>query len=190
MEYIKTDIEGVVIIEPEVHGDGRGYFAEIFSEREFAEKVFPVRFVQENESQSRYGVVRALHYQLPPSAQGKLVRVVSGAVLDVAVDIRHGSPTFGRYVACRLDDRTRRQMFIPRGFAHGFLCLTEQATVVYKCDNYYSPAHEGGIIWNDPQIGIEWGIGAEDAVLSEKDRRHRTLSEAPLFDYSEKLYRG
>ncbi|MDE6778039.1 MAG: dTDP-4-dehydrorhamnose 3,5-epimerase, partial [Alistipes sp.] len=155
MEVIKTDIEGVVIIEPRVFGDERGYFFESYSQREFDEKVRPVRFVQDNESKSKFGVLRGLHFQLGKHAQSKLVRVVEGTVLDVAVDIRRGSPTFGRYVAVELSAENHRQLFIPRGFAHGFSVLSPAAVFQYKCDNPYAPHAEGAIAWNDPAIGID-----------------------------------
>ena len=189
MEIIKSDIEGVVIIEPRIFEDSRGYFFESFSEREFVEKVCNTRFVQDNESKSSYGVVRGLHFQLPPHAQSKLVRVVEGAVLDIAVDIRRGSPTFGKYVAVELSAENHRQLFIPRGFAHGFAVLSETAVFQYKCDNYYAPQSEGAIAWNDAEIGIDWRIPADKVILSAKDMAHPTLTECnTLFDYNEKLY--
>lgn len=189
MEIIKSDIEGVVIIEPRIFEDSRGYFFESFSEREFVEKVCNTRFVQDNESKSSYGVVRGLHFQLPPHAQSKLVRVVEGAVLDIAVDIRRGSPTFGKYVAVELSAENHRQLFIPRGFAHGFAVLSETAVFQYKCDNYYAPQSEGAIAWNDAEIGIDWRIPADKVILSAKDMAHPTLAECnTLFDYNEKLY--
>ena len=189
MEIIKSDIEGVVIIEPRIFEDSRGYFFESFSEREFVEKVCNTRFVQDNESKSSYGVVRGLHFQLPPHAQSKLVRVVEGKVLDVAVDIRRGSPTFGKYVAVELSAENHRQLFIPRGFAHGFAVLSETAVFQYKCDNYYAPQSEGAIAWNDAEIGIDWRIPADKVILSAKDMAHPTLAECnTLFDYNEKLY--
>ena len=189
MNVIKTDIEGVVIIEPTVYGDERGYFFESWSQREFDEKVRRVRFVQDNESKSKYGVLRGLHFQRGEHAQSKLVRVVEGRVLDVAVDIRLGSPTFGRYVAVELSAENKRQLFIPRGFAHGFSVLSETATFQYKCDNPYAPQSEGSIIWNDPSIGIDWRLPAEDVVLSEKDRHHPVLADAVgLFDYNTDYY--
>ena len=189
MEIIKSNIEGVVIIEPRIFEDSRGYFFESFSEREFVEKVCNTRFVQDNESKSSYGVVRGLHFQLPPHAQSKLVRVVEGAVLDIAVDIRRGSPTFGKYVAVELSAENHRQLFIPRGFAHGFAVLSETAVFQYKCDNYYAPQSEGAIAWNDAEIGIDWRIPADKVILSAKDMLHPTLAECnTLFDYNEKLY--
>ena len=189
MEVIKTAIDGVVIIEPKVFGDHRGYFFESFSESRFNVLVRETRFVQDNESKSRYGVLRGLHFQKPPYAQSKLVRVVKGAVLDVAVDIRKGSPTFGQHVAVELTEGNHRQFFVPRGFAHGFVVLTDEVIVQYKCDNYYAPEYEGAIAWDDPDLGIDWKIPAEDVILSAKDTCHPRLKDAEwLFDYSEELY--
>ena len=189
MKVIKTDIPEVVIIEPRVFGDNRGYFFESFSERDFAANVREVRFVQDNESKSCYGVLRGLHFQKPPHAQSTLVRVVKGRVLDVAVDIRRGSPTFGRYVAVELSEENHRQFFIPRGFAHGFVVLSEEAIFQYKCDDFYAPQCEGAIAWDDPDLGIEWGIPIEDVILSEKDKVHPRLKDATeLFDYSTDYY--
>lgn len=189
MEVIRTDIPDVVIIEPRVFGDSRGYFFESWSQREFDALVRPVRFVQDNESSSLYGVVRGLHFQKGAFSQSKLVRVVEGTVLDVAVDIRRGSPTFGRHVAVELDADSHRQLFIPRGFAHGFSVLSQHAVFQYKCDNYYAPQAESAIAWNDPALGIDWRVSAEDAILSEKDRRHPLLADCPdLFDYGSDLY--
>ena len=175
MEILKTAIEGIVIIEPKIFRDARGYFFESFSMREFNEKVAPVTFVQDNESYSSYGVIRGLHFQKPPYTQAKLVRVIKGAVLDIAVDIRKGSPTYGQHVAVELTGENHRQLFIPHGFAHGFSVLSEEVLFQYKCDNYYAPQSEGGILWNDPCLGIDWRIPAEKAILSEKDFKH------PLF---------
>lgn len=177
MNVIKTDIQGVVIVEPKVFGDHRGYFFESFSEKDFAEAVGEVKFVQDNESKSSYGVLRGLHFQKPPHAQAKLVRVVKGRVLDVAVDLRKGSPTFGKHVAVELTEENHRQLFIPRGFAHGFVVLSDEAVFQYKCDNYYAPQSEGSVLWNDPDIGIEWGIPSEDVMLSEKDRNAPLLKD-------------
>lgn len=189
MHIIETDLEGVVIVEPQVFGDPRGYFFESFSQRTFDEAVRPIRFVQDNESKSSYGVLRGLHFQKPSYAQSKLVRVVRGTVLDVAVDIRRGSPTFGRHVAVELSGENKRQLFIPRGFAHGFSVLSREAVFQYKCDNYYAPQSEGAIAWNDPRIGIDWRIPASDVLLSDKDRKHPSLEEAPeLFDYNTDYY--
>jgi len=176
MNYIKTDIEGPLIIEPRVFGDHRGYFFESFSLRDFAANVGPVDFVQDNESYSaRRGVLRGLHFQKGDAAQAKLLRVVRGRVLDVAVDIRPGSPTFGKYVKVELSGENKRQFFIPRGFAHGFLVLDEDTLFQYKCDNYYAPETEGSYRWNDPYFGIDWGISPDEVILSEKDAR------APFF---------
>ena len=177
MKLIKTHIEGVTVIEPKVFSDSRGCFFESFSERDFAEEVGPVRFVQDNESRSVYGVIRGLHFQKPPHAQAKLVRVVKGKVLDVAVDLRKDSPTFGQHVAMELSDENRRQMFIPRGFAHGFSVLSEEAVFQYKCDSYYAPESEGSLVWNDPDLNIDWKIPSEDIILSDKDRHHPYLRE-------------
>lgn len=189
MEVIKTDIEGVVIIEPKVFNDSRGYFYESFSQREFEEKVCKTTFVQDNQSCSSYGVVRGLHFQKPPYSQSKLVRVVEGAVLDVAVDIRKGSPTFGKHVAVELTADNHRQLFIPRGFAHGFAVLSERVVFQYKCDNYYAPQSEGAIAYDDPALNIDWQIPADKAILSDKDKAHKPLADADyLFDYNEQLY--
>lgn len=177
MEVIKTKIPGVVIIEPRLFPDARGYFFESFSKREFEEKVGKIDFVQDNESKSSYGVLRGLHFQKPPYAQSKLVRVVKGAVLDVAVDIRKGSPTFGQHVAVELTEDNHRQFFIPRGFAHGFAVLTDEVIFQYKCDNFYAPASEGAIAWDDPDLGIDWRVPAEKVILSEKDKKHPRLKE-------------
>lgn len=189
MEVIKTDIEDVVIIEPKVFNDSRGYFYESFSQREFEEKVCKTTFVQDNQSCSSYGVVRGLHFQKPPYSQSKLVRVVEGAVLDVAVDIRKGSPTFGKHVAVELTADNHRQLFIPRGFAHGFAVLSERVVFQYKCDNYYAPQSEGAIAYDDPALNIDWQIPADKAILSDKDKAHKPLADADyLFDYNEQLY--
>ena len=189
MEIITTPIPGLVIIEPKVFGDNRGYFFESFSEREFCEKVCQVNFVQDNESKSCYGVVRGLHFQKPPYTQSKLVRVVKGAVLDVAVDIRKGSPTFGQHVAVEITEDNHRQLFIPRGFAHGFAVLTDEVIFQYKCDNFYAPQSEGAIAWDDPDLGIDWRIPADRVILSAKDMAHPRLKDAGwLFDYNENLY--
>lgn len=189
MKVLTTEIEGVVILEPDIFGDARGYFFESYSQRTFDESVRPVRFVQDNESKSRRGVLRGLHFQTGRFAQSKLVRVVRGRVLDVAVDIRRGSPTFGRHVAVELTGENHRQLFIPRGFAHGFSVLSDEAVFQYKCDNLYAPEAEGAIAWDDPAIGIDWRLDPAEAILSEKDRHHPKLSEAPeLFDYNTDYY--
>ena len=182
MEIIKTAIEGVVIIEPRLFKDDRGYFFESFSQREFTEKVRKVDFVQDNESKSSYGVLRGLHFQKPPYAQSKLVRVIKGSVLDVAVDIRKGSPTFGEHVSVELTEENHRQFFIPRGFAHGFVVLTEDVIFQYKCDNYYAPQYESGIQFDDPALGIDWKIPEAEMILSAKDRMHKRLEEAFVFE--------
>lgn len=185
MKVLKTPLEGVVIIEPRLFEDSRGYFFESFSQRDFDAQVAPVRFVQDNESRSCYGVVRGLHFQRPPFAQAKLVRCVRGAVLDVAVDIRRGSPTFGQHVAVELTEENHRQLFIPRGFAHGFSVLSDIAVFQYKCDNPYAPQAEGAIAWDDPALGIDWRIPAPRILLSAKDAAHPRLAEADLpFEYN------
>ena len=177
MEVIKTAIEGLVIIEPKVFQDSRGYFFESFSQREFEEKVRKIEFVQDNESMSSYGVMRGLHFQYPPFTQSKLVRCVKGRVLDVAVDIRKGSPTYGKHVSVELSEDNRRQFFVPRGFAHGFAVLSETAIFQYKCDNFYAPQADGGISIQDTSLGIEWQIPTVNAILSDKDRQHPILME-------------
>lgn len=189
MEIIKTAIDGVIIIKPRIFNDARGYFFESFSQREFAENVCRTVFVQDNESKSSYGVLRGLHFQKPPYAQSKLVRVIKGVVLDIAVDIRRGSPTFGQYVSAELTGENHLQFFIPRGFAHGFSVLSEEAVFQYKCDNFYAPQSEGAIAWNDPALAIDWQLPADKVLLSEKDRLNPFLKESEwLFDYNEKLY--
>ena len=177
MEVIQTAIEGLVIIEPRLFNDDRGYFFESFSQKEFEEKVCQTTVVQDNESKSTYGVIRGLHFQKPPYAQSKLVRVIKGAVLDVAVDMRKGSPTFGQHVAVELTEDNHRQFFIPKGFAHGFSVLSEEVVFQYKCDDFYHPECEGSIAWDDDELGIDWRISAANAVLSEKDKRHPKLRE-------------
>lgn len=178
MATIKTDIEGVLIIEPRVFGDERGYFFESFNEERFrAVTGLDIRFVQDNESKSRKGVLRGLHFQREPYAQAKLVRVVRGKVLDVAVDIRKGSPTLGKYVAVELSGDNHRQLFIPKGFAHGYVVLEDDTIFQYKCDEFYHPEAEGGIAWNDPEIGIDWGVAENEVILSEKDKNRPTLNE-------------
>ena len=176
MNIIKTEIEGPLIIEPRIFGDSRGYFFESFNARDFEEQTgIKVTFVQDNESKSTYGVVRGLHYQLPPYAQAKLVRVVQGAVLDVAVDIRRTSPTYGQHVAVELTADNHRQFYMPHGFAHGFAVLSETAVFQYKCDSYYHPEAEGAIAWDDPSLGIDWRIARDRVLLSDKDRHHPLL---------------
>lgn len=194
MNVIKTNIEGVLILEPKVFNDARGYFFESFSQREFDEKVAPIlghtiRFVQDNESMSSYGVMRGLHFQRPPFAQSKLVRCVKGAVLDVAVDIRKGSPTFGQHVAVELTEANHRQFFISKGFAHGFAVLSETAVFQYKCDEFYHPEADGGISIMDQSLGINWKIPTDQALLSEKDTKHQMLAnfDSP-FNINTNLY--
>ena len=177
MDITKTAIEGVFIIEPKIFRDARGYFFESFSQREFDEKIGPVRFVQDNESQSQYGVMRGLHFQLPPYSQSKLVRCVRGAVLDVAVDLRKGSPTYGHHVSVELTEDNHRQFFIPKGFAHGFAVLSPEAVFQYKCDEFYHPEAEGGISILEDSLGIDWHIPADRALLSEKDLHHPRLED-------------
>lgn len=189
MEVIKTEIDGVVIIEPRIFKDARGYFFESFSEREFEEKVCKTTFVQDNESYSSYGVLRGLHFQKPPFTQSKLVRVIKGAVLDVAVDIRKGSPTYGKHVAVKLTEDNHKQLFIPRGFAHGFAVLSDEVLFQYKCDNFYAPQADGGIAWNDPDLNIDWQIPADKVILSEKDTKHPRLKDYNSeFDINIPLY--
>ena len=177
MEVIKTALDGVVVIAPRLFEDARGYFFESFSQREFDEKVGKVVFVQDNESKSSYGVMRGLHFQRPPFTQSKLVRCVKGAVLDVAVDIRKGSPTYGQHVAVELTEENHRQIFIPKGFAHGFVVLSETAVFQYKCDEFYHPEADGGISILDDSLGIDWRIPMEQAILSEKDTKHALLKD-------------
>ena len=189
MEVIKTAIDGVVIIEPKIFKDSRGYFFESFSQNEFEDKVRKINFVQDNESMSSYGVMRGLHFQRPPYAQSKLVRCVKGRVLDVAVDIRKGSPTFGQHVAVELSEENHRQFFIPRGFAHGFAVLSDTAVFQYKCDNFYHPEADGGISIKVESLGIDWKIPMKEAILSDKDLKHNCLRnfDSP-FDYNVNLY--
>lgn len=183
MNIIPTSIPGVVILEPKVFVDGRGYFSESFSEKWFRENVCDTTFVQDNESKSKYGVLRGLHFQHEPYAQAKLVRVVYGKVVDVAVDIRRESPTFGQHVAVELTADNKRQLFIPRGFAHGFAALSGEVIFQYKCDNYYAPDYEGGILWNDPALDIDWRLPAEDVILSEKDKKNGTIDELRILHH-------
>lgn len=189
MNVIKTAIDGVLIIEPRIFEDSRGYFFESFSQREFDEKVAPVCFVQDNESKSTYGVMRGLHFQRPPYTQSKLVRCVKGAVLDVAVDIRKGSPTYGQHVAVELSEDNHRQFFIPKGFAHGFAVLSEVAVFQYKCDEFYHPEVDGGISIIDDSLGIDWRIPTDKVLLSEKDTKHALLKDFDSpFDINIPLY--
>ena len=178
MKMTRTDIEGLVVIEPRVFGDSRGYFFESFSQREFEKEVGQVRFVQDNESKSSYGVVRGLHFQKPPHTQSKLVRVVKGRVLDVAVDLRRDSKTYGKYFSVELTEDNHLQLFIPKGFAHGFAVLSDEAVFQYKCDEFYAPESEGAIAWDDPDIGVDWQIPEDKVILSEKDKKHPLLRES------------
>lgn len=194
MDIIETSIPGLLIIEPRVFNDARGYFFESFSQREFDEKVgnilgHTINFVQDNESKSSYGVMRGLHFQRPPFTQSKLVRCVKGSVLDVAVDIRKGSPTYGQHVAVELTEENHCQFFVPRGFAHGFVVLSETAIFQYKCDNFYAPQADGGISILDDSLGIDWRIDAGKAILSEKDTKHEMLKDFDSpFSIDENLY--
>ena len=189
MEIIKTKIEDVLILKPKVFGDKRGYFMESFSEREFCSQVREIRFVQDNESCSVRNVVRGLHFQKPPFSQSKLVRVVKGKVLDVSVDIRKGSPTFGQHVAVELSDENHLQLFIPRGFAHGFAVLSDEVIFQYKCDEFYAPQSEGALAWDDPDLGIDWKVPADEVILSPKDMSNPRLRDLELhFDYNTPLY--
>lgn len=182
MKVLNTDLKGVLIIEPEVYADFRGSFSETYVVKEFGKKIALMDFVQDNESHSRRGVIRGLHYQKEPHAQAKLVRAVRGRILDVAVDIRRNSPTFGKWVAVELSDENHRQLFVPRGFAHGFSVLSDEAIVAYKCDNYYAPRHEAGIVWNDPDLAVDWGLGSQPPVVAEKDAAMPRFRDAYLFD--------
>jgi dTDP-4-dehydrorhamnose 3,5-epimerase len=190
MKLITTDIEGVVILEPQLFGDERGYFCETFNNERFREVTgIDTRFVQDNESQSKEGVVRGLHFQLPPHAQSKLVRVVRGAIWDVAVDLRRGSPTFGKHVGVELSAENHRQLFIPRGFAHGFSVLRGDAVVLYKCDNLYAPMAEGAIRWDDPTLNIDWRIDTHNVIVSAKDEKNDLFDQCKeLFDYNIDYY--
>jgi dTDP-4-dehydrorhamnose 3,5-epimerase len=181
MRFVSTGIPDVIIIEPRVFGDGRGYFMESFRQDLFKNRIRGVEFVQDNESMSNRGVVRGLHYQLPPYAQSKLVRAVTGRILDVAVDIRKGSPSFGSHVCIELSGENKRQLFIPKGFAHGFAVLSEKSVIQYKVDNWYSPDHERGIAFDDPSLGIDWGHSGDELVLSEKDSVNPPFLEAEVF---------
>jgi len=189
MNFIRTKIPDVVIIEPKVYGDERGYFVETFRQDKLEEFLgFTLDFCQDNESKSSRGVLRGLHYQLHPAAQTKLVRVIQGKVLDVAVDIREGSPTFGQYVAVELSAENKRQLFVPRGFAHGFLVLEDETVFAYKVDNYYSPENDRGMAFDDPKIGIDWGMSTDSLNLSEKDTKQPLFTDAEHFDYKVDLY--
>ncbi len=188
MNVIDTEIPEIKIIEPKIFGDPRGYFFESWSAKSYKEVGMDCRWVQDNESRSRYGVLRGLHYQAAPYTQAKLVRVIQGAVLDVAVDIRRGSPTFGKHVAVELTGENKRQLFVPRGFAHGFVVLSDDVLFAYKCDNLYAPSHERGLAFNDPALGIDWRVRLDRFLLSEKDTRNPLLKDAELFDYNTKEY--
>ena len=189
INVIQTIIPGVVIIEPMIFGDERGYFFESWNQKDFDKQVRPIKFVQDNESKSCYGVLHGLHFQKVKYAQSKLVRVVKGCVLDVAVDIRTGSPYFGRYVSVELTAENHRQFFIPRGFAHGFVVLSEEAIFQYKCDNLYAPQEEGALAWDDPDIGIDWGVPVDKVILSPKDKAHSRMKDSTeLFDYNIDYY--
>jgi len=189
MKFTRTKIEDVVIIEPKVHGDERGYFIETFRQDKFEDFLgFKVNFCQDNESKSSRGVLRGLHYQLGASAQSKLVRVIKGRVLDVAVDIREGSPTFGKHVAVELSEENKRQLFVPRGFAHGFVVLEDDTVFAYKVDNYYAPLDDRGLLFNDEALAIDWQVNASEFKLSPKDTKQPLLDRADLFDYKENYY--
>ena len=188
MQIIDTAIPDVKIIVPDVFGDARGYFFESWNAARYAEAGIDCNFVQDNESKSRFGVLRGLHYQAAPYTQAKLVRVIEGAVLDVAVDIRKGSPTFGKYAAVELSAENKYQLFVPRGFAHGFVVLSEEAVFAYKCDNTYMPSHERGIAFNDPALGIDWKVELDKFILSPKDMKNPLLADAELFDYNNQEY--
>jgi dTDP-4-dehydrorhamnose 3,5-epimerase len=192
MNFIRTEIEDVVIIEPDVHGDARGYFVETFRADKLEEFLgYRINFCQDNESKSTRGVLRGLHYQIAPAAQTKLVRVIQGRVLDVSVDIRKGSPTFGKHVAVELSAENKRQLLIPRGFAHGFVVLEDNTVFAYKVDNYYSPEHDRGILFNDEALGIDWKIPKEELLLSAKDKAQPTLSQTDdMFEYEVDYYNG
>ena len=188
MNVIDTEIQEVKIIEPKVFGDSRGYFFESWSEKRYKEVGIDCNWLQDNESRSRYGVLRGLHYQAAPYTQAKLVRVIKGAVLDIAVDIRKGSPTFGKHVTVELTEENKRQLFVPRGFAHGFVVLSDDVIFAYKCDNLYAPTHERGLAFNDPALGIDWKVDLKEFLLSEKDTKNPLLKNAELFDYNTKDY--
>jgi len=189
MKFIKTEIPEVVIIEPKVFGDDRGYFMETFRQDLFEKNVRKINFIQDNESKSKKGVLRGLHYQLSPFAQSKLVRVIKGSVIDVAVDIRKNSPSFGKYVAVELSEDNKRQLFIPRGFAHGFLVTSEEAIFTYKVDNYYAPKYDRSIRFDDPDIDINWNFEKEEILVSDKDKNAPFLKDAEIFEYID-LYEG
>ncbi len=187
MKFIETKLIDCYIIEPTVHGDHRGYFMETYSEELFSKNGIKLHFIQDNESQSKYGVLRGLHYQLGKYSQAKLVRVIKGKVLDIALDIRKGSPSFGQHIAIELSEDNKRQLLIPRGFAHGFAVLSEITTFQYKMDNIYAPKYEGGIAYNDPKLNIDWQIPTDKIILSPKDKMNPPISEAELFNYTQNL---
>lgn len=188
MNVIPTAIEGVVILEPKIFGDARGYFFESWNKARLNSCGIHADFIQDNESKSRFGVLRGLHFQAAPYTQAKLVRVIQGAVLDVALDIRKGSPTFGKHVAVELSGENKRQLFVPRGFAHGFVVLSEEVIFAYKCDNQYMPSHERGIAFNDPALGIDWRVNLDSYILSEKDTRNPLFADAEVFDLNHPEY--
>ena len=188
MNVIPTAIEGVVILEPKIFGDARGYFFESWNKARLKSCGIHADFIQDNESKSRFGVLRGLHFQAAPYTQAKLVRVIQGAVLDVALDIRKGSPTFGKHVAVELSGENKRQLFVPRGFAHGFVVLSEEVIFAYKCDNQYMPSHERGIAFNDPALGIDWRVNLDSYILSEKDTRNPLFADAEVFDLNHPEY--
>ena len=188
MEYRETYIKGVYILEPRIFYDTRGYFFESWRKSDFEKHIGKIDFIQDNESLSRFGVLRGLHFQAAPYTQAKLVRVIQGAVLDVALDIRKGSPTFGRHVAVELSGENKRQLFVPRGFAHGFVVLSEEVLFAYKCDNHYMPSHERGIAFDDPALGIDWRVKVDNFILSPKDTRNPLLKDAEVFDVAKPEY--
>lgn len=189
MDFIKTDIEDVVLIKPQIHEDKRGYFVETFREDKLFDFLgYKINFCQDNESQSSRGVLRGLHYQLPPYAQTKLVRVIRGSVMDFAVDIRKNSPTFGKYISAKLTQHNKHQLLVPRGFAHAFLVLEDESVFAYKVDSYYSPKHDRGIAYDDKSIGIQYGINKNELILSEKDKNQPLLKDVNVFEYSENYY--
>ncbi len=190
MKVLERKLNGVVLLKPKVFGDDRGYFSETFRQDEFEEAIgHKINFIQDNESKSSFGVLRGLHYQLPPFSQSKLVRVIEGSVIDVAVDIRKGSPTFSQYIAVSLSSENKNQLFIPRGFAHGFIVTSSTAVFAYKVDNYYAPEFDRGIVYNDPSIGIDWGVDLEKLLLSQKDKDQLFLQEAELFNFEDNQYK-
>ena len=188
MQIIDTEISEVKILEPKVFGDARGYFLESWNLNKYSEIGISCNWVQDNESKSRFGVLRGLHFQTAPYTQAKLVRVIEGTVLDVVLDIRKNSPTFGKHIAVELSGENKRQLFVPRGFAHSFVTLSESVIFAYKCDNFYMPSHERGIAFNDPALGIDWKINPEEYILSEKDTRNPVLAEAEVFDLNNPEY--